>query len=475
MQNLREVAAARLGLGGTKFATGRRMTSTELLAKYDVPGPRYTSYPTVPYWTTPPSTDEWLQHLSAAIQRSATAGEGASIYLHVPFCRSLCHYCGCNTFVTRDRSVSDPYIDGLLTEWRLYTQRLGKVKVNEVHLGGGTPTFLAAAQLERLLTGLFAMADVADDAERSIEVDPRTTTRDQLEVLAKLGFRRISLGIQDFDETVQRAVNRLQTVEQVRTVTEHARALGFTSVNYDLIYGLPKQVLASVQRTIETVKALRPDRIAFYGYAHVPWMKKVQRTFEDSDVPGGTLKRQLYEAGRDALEAAGYREIGLDHFALEQDGLWKAAGEKRLHRNFMGYTERRTMPIFGLGVSSIGDTWTAYAQNEKTLEAWSARLDRGELPIARGHVLTEEDQVLRRHILAVMTQFDTDWSNDRVGYLSDVPAKLDEMARDGLVTLRHGGVQVTDAGKPFVRNVCMALDARLARQAPDKPIFSRTV
>jgi oxygen-independent coproporphyrinogen-3 oxidase len=451
------------------------VTTSELLAKYDVPGPRYTSYPTVPYWTKAPTEAQWFEHLGRAIERSLAQGDGAAMYVHVPFCRSLCHYCGCNTFITRDKSVSDPYVDHLLEEWRLYAARLGRVKLNEVHLGGGTPTFLSAAQLERLLGGLFEAADVPADAERSIEVDPRTTTRDQLQVLAKLGFRRISLGIQDFDQTVQQAVNRHQTVEEVRVVTETARELGVTSVNFDLIYGLPKQVLESVQQTIEIVKGLRPDRIAFYGYAHVPWMKSVQRKFEDSDVPNGPMKRALYEAGRDALEAAGYREIGLDHFALEQDGLWRAFSEGRLHRNFMGYTERRTMPLFGLGVSSIGDTWSAYAQNEKTVPEWTARVARGELPIVRGHVLDDEDQVLRRHILAVMTQLQTDWSGDRVGYLEQVPAKLAELARDGLVSLREGGVNVTDAGKPFVRNVCMALDARLARQAPDRPIFSRTV
>ncbi len=451
------------------------MNATELLAKYDVPGPRYTSYPTVPYWTKAPTSEEWLTHLEKAIARSTAAGEGASLYLHIPFCKSLCHYCGCNTFISRDASVSEPYVDDLLTEWSLYAERLGKVKVNEVHLGGGTPTYLTAAQLQRLLGGLFSQMELGPDAELSIEVDPRTTQADQLEVLAKLGFRRISLGIQDFDPTVQHAVNRTQSVEQVREVTETARRLGFTSINYDLIYGLPKQTADSVLRTIETVKGLRPDRIAFYGYAHVPWMKAVQRRFEDSDVPGGTEKRRLYELGRDALEAAGYREIGLDHFALEGDGLWKAYGEGKLHRNFMGYTERRTMPIFGLGVSSIGDTWTAYAQNEKTVPEWHARLAKGELPIVRGHVLTDEDQVLRRHILAVMTQFETDWSGDRVEYLGEVPQKLTEMARDGLIEMRSGGVHVTDAGKPFVRNVCMALDARLARQAPDRPIFSRTV
>jgi len=451
------------------------MTAAELLAKYDIPGPRYTSYPTVPYWTQAPTPAQWLSHMERAVQRARGEGQGASLYLHIPFCKSLCHYCGCHTFITRDRSVSDPYVQGLLGEWGLYFQRLGRVRLDEVHLGGGTPTFLTAEQLKVLLSGLFERAEVSEDTERSIEVDPRTTTRDQLEVLSALGFRRISLGIQDFDPVVQAAVNRHQTLDEVRRVTEDARALGFTSVNYDLIYGLPKQTLPSVQGTIETVKALRPDRIAFYGYAHVPWMKSVQRKFEDADVPAGPAKRQLYEAGREALEAAGYREIGLDHFALEGDGLWRAVREGKMHRNFMGYTERATMPMFGLGVSSIGDTWTAFAQNAKTVPEWSARVAAGELPIARGHLLDDEDQVLRRHILAVMTRFETDWSMDTVPYLAEVPGKLRELASDGLVALGAQGVQVTEQGRPFVRNVCMALDARLARQAPDRPLFSRTV
>lgn len=451
------------------------MSPAELLAKYDVPGPRYTSYPTVPYWTTAPTQDAWLEHLERAVARGRGRGEGASLYIHVPFCRSLCHYCGCNTFITRDAGVIEPYVAGVQQEWGLYTARLGRVRLDEVHVGGGTPTHLPAPQLEAMLGGVLDAAEVPDDAELSIEVDPRVTTREQLEVLARLGFTRISLGIQDFDPVVQAAVNRHQTVDEVRAVTEAARALGFDSVNYDLIYGLPKQTPDSIVRTMEAVKALKPERIAFYGYAHVPWMKSVMRKFEDSDVPAGPQKRVQYETGRTALAEAGYHEIGLDHFGLEGDGLLKASRAGRLHRNFMGYTERRTLPIFALGVSSIGDAWTAYAQNEKTVPDWHARLAKGALPISKGHVLNDEDLVLRQHILDVMTRFETEWAGDQLPYLDEVPGKLTEMQRDGLVELRGSGVRVTEAGRPFVRNICMALDARLARQAPDRPIFSRTV
>lgn len=447
-------------------------TQSELVAKYDVPGPRYTSYPTVPYWQRAPTQAEWFEHLERAIARSREAGQGASLYLHVPFCRSLCHYCGCNTFISRDPSVSGPYVDTLLAEWRLYVERVGRVRLDELHVGGGTPTYLSAELLHRMLGGVLGQLDVSTDAELSIEADPRVTTADQLEVLGRLGFTRLSLGIQDFDETVQHAVNRHQTVDQVREVTEAARRSGFTGVNYDLIYGLPKQTPAGVERTIALVRDLKPDRIAFYGYAHVPWMKSFQRKFEDSDVPAGSDKRRLYELGRALLLEAGYREIGLDHFALPDDGLWRAYAEGRMHRNFMGYTERSTMPIFGLGVSSIGDTWTAYAQNEKTVPDWSKRVLAGELPIARGHVLDEEDLVLRRHITELMTRFETACA---APLLRDVSARLAPLADDGLVALGDDTVKVTDAGRPFVRNVCMAFDARLARQAPDRPLFSRTV
>lgn len=451
------------------------MTATELLAKYDVPGPRYTSYPTVPYWEGTPTQEQWLSHVSDAITRSRAAGQGGALYIHVPFCRSLCHYCGCNTFISRDPSVSDPYVENIRKEWQLYTSRLGRQRLDEVHIGGGTPTYLTPAQLQRMMEGIFEFADLPADAELGIEADPRVTTRAQLEVLAKLGFKRLSLGIQDFDETVQHAVNRHQTVEEVRVVTEHARALGFTSINYDLIYGLPKQTTDSIQRTVDEVRKLHPDRIAFYGYAHVPWMKTFQRKFEDADVPAGGPKRVLYELGRELLLGSSYKEIGLDHFALEGDGLWKAWAEGKMHRNFMGYTDRSTMPLFALGVSSIGDTWTAFAQNEKTVPEWAARVEKGELPITKGHLLDQEDLVLRRHILDVMTRFETTWEPKALPYFDSLPGRLSEMARDGLIELSGSSVKVTKAGEPFVRNVCMALDARLARKAPDRQIFSRTV
>jgi oxygen-independent coproporphyrinogen-3 oxidase len=452
----------------------------ELLRKYDVPGPRYTSYPTVLYWDRTPTADEWIGSVACALDDAGRAGEGAAVYVHVPFCRSLCTYCGCNSRITCNTSVGAPYVENVLKEWSLYRERLNRARpipLSELHLGGGTPTFLSPEELETLVVGILAHVERTPDAEFSIESDPRVTTHEHLAALARLGFRRLSLGIQDFDAKVQIAVNRVQSEEQVRVVTEDARAAGFTSVNYDLIYGLPFQTSRSVEQTIEAVRRLRPDRIAFYAYAHVPWFKPGQRHFTEDDLPRGDEKRALYELGREMLEAAGYREIGMDHFALETDSLWTAAVEGKLHRNFMGYTSRHTSPLIGLGVSSISDSWGMFAQNEKVVEKYSERVARGELPLFRGHVLDEEDLTLRRHILNLMTRFATDWSsdNDYVPHLDTIHNKLTEMSQDGLVRLHDSSCEITDAGKTFLRNVCMAFDARLARKDSGAKLFSRTI
>ncbi len=447
------------------------------LAKYDVPGPRYTSYPTVPYWEDTPSEAQWLERLGAALGASPTAGYGAALYVHVPFCRALCTFCGCNTRVTRTHAIVGPYVQAVLGEYALYRERLGvaQPQVGEVHLGGGTPTFLDEAELSDLIGGLLKSSRLRPDAVLSIEVDPRVTAPGQLTLLAAHGFRRISLGVQDFDPKVQNIVNRVQSVAQVQAVTEQARAAGFSSVNFDLIYGLPLQTLDSIEGTMDAVCRLRPDRVALYGYAHVPWIKPGQRRFTDSDVPEGAARRALYERGRERLEQAGYREIGLDHFAVPSDSLWQAAHAGTLHRNFMGYTDRLTLPLLGLGVSAIGDSGDGYVQNEKDLQQYHERLARGELPIHRGHLLDAEDLVLRRHVLSLMTRLETNWSG--AGYtpfLDDIGARLAEFAADGLIELDALSCRVTAAGRGFLRNICMAFDARLSRRSPERALFSRT-
>jgi oxygen-independent coproporphyrinogen III oxidase len=447
-----------------------------LVAKYDVPGPRYTSYPTVPLWEATPDEEQWIGHIARALGRAG--GQGAAVYVHIPFCHDLCTFCGCNTRITRSHSFVAPYVEALLSELDLYLRALGRerIELGELHLGGGTPTFLTAQELDVLLTGLSLRISRRERASFSIEVDPRVTDAGQLELLARHGFRRLSLGVQDFDPRVQDIVNRVQSVDCVEAVTRAARSAGFDSINFDLIYGLPLQTLASIDATMDAVGQLRPDRIALYGYAHVPWIRPGQRRFTELDVPQGDQKRQLYERGRERLERCGYREIGFDHFALESDSLWSAQRSGALHRNFMGYTSARIEPLIGLGVSSIGDAGDAYVQNDKDLRLYQQRVGAGQLPIHRGHVLDGEDQVLRRHILRLMTQLQTRWDSpaDYTGYLATIEQRLAGPAADGLVELDAASCHVTVKGRAFLRNICMAFDARLSRRAPAQGLCSRT-
>jgi oxygen-independent coproporphyrinogen-3 oxidase len=454
-------------------------TTSELLRKYDVAGPRYTSYPTILYWDNEPTPSRWIESARDSLRLAELSGTGAAIYVHVPFCRSLCTYCGCNSRITGSTSVGRSYVRSVLQEWELYRRQLAcaQIPLSEMHLGGGTPTFLSAGELDELIGGILEHVKQTADAEFSIESDPRVTHPDHLAVLRHLGFRRLSLGIQDFDPRVQEAVNRIQSEEQVRMVTEQARAVGFDSINYDLIYGLPFQNLAGVERTIEAVLRLRPERIAFYAYAHVPWIKAGQRHFTEADLPSGEEKRGLYEFGRMMLAQAGYVEIGMDHFALKSDSLWKASFNGTLHRNFMGYTSRAVSPLIGLGVSAISDSWDVFLQNEKVIETYQERVAKGKIPGFRGHDLSDEDKILRRHILNLMTRFETSWENPElyVPYLDTIASNLEEPRRDGLVRLGPQGCKITDEGKPFLRNICMAFDARLARKAPTTKLFSRTI
>lgn len=449
-----------------------------LIGKYNQAVPRYTSYPTVPYWDgEAPSQQEWKQLVRQTFIRSNDS-EGISLYIHLPFCESLCTYCGCNTRITVNHRVEEPYIDSVLAEWKLYTDLFGMTpRIREIHLGGGTPTFFSAANLGRLLDGILKTAQLCPDAALSFEAHPDNTTFRHLAVLYEKGFRRISLGIQDFDERVQRAIHRFQTFETVEDVTALSRAMGYDSVNYDLIYGLPLQTIDSMMETIAKVIRLRPDRIAFYSYAHVPWMKPGQRAYSEADLPDPETKRLLYELGRSALEAAGYTEIGMDHFALKQDPLAKAARFGKLHRNFMGYGTLHTQLLVGLGVSAIGDTWTGFAQNEKVVESYQARVAKGEFPIFKGHRLTEEDLILRRHILSLMCRFETSWEREEA-QCAAVYAALERLSgplADGLIRLEPFRLVVTPEGRPFLRNICMAFDARLWAGRQEKMLFSKAI
>jgi oxygen-independent coproporphyrinogen-3 oxidase len=448
------------------------MTNANLLEKYNIAAPRYTSYPTVPYWQTEkPQTSFWIEN----VQNTFAKNPEISLYIHLPFCENLCTYCGCNKRITKNHKVETPYMNAVLKEWQMYLDVLpSKPILKEIHLGGGTPTFFQAENLKILLGQIIDSAIVPENHEFGLEVHPNTTSVYQLQVLRELGFDRVSIGVQDFDEEILKTIHRFQTTEQVRNLTIAAREMGYKSINYDLIFGLPKQKLHHILDTMNYLQELKPDRIAFYSYAHVPWKSKSQRGYSEADLPTGKEKRELYEVGKAELKKLGYVEIGMDHFALKSDALYNAFEAQTMHRNFMGYTSLHTNLLIGLGTSAISDAWTAFAQNEKTVEAYQNRVEAGEIPFFRGHLLTEEDAIIRNHILDLMCHFNTTWSEPN-SILADAIIRLSPMVEDNLVEVTTNSIRVTKLGEPFVRNVCMALDARLWRKIPPLKLFSQVV
>lgn len=446
----------------------------DLLAKYDVPAPRYTSYPTVPYWETNPTTDQWVQHLRTTLREK---DGGWSLYLHIPFCESLCTFCGCNNIITKDHKRETPYVEMVLKEWELYIKQVPELlqrPLKHIHLGGGTPTFLSADALVQLLKPILSKVKIDEnDFEGSIEVDPRRTNAAQLQALRDLGFNRVSMGVQDFHPEVQRLVNRIQPLEITKNLTESARNMGYTSVNFDLIYGLAKQTPDSIRETARATVELRPDRIALYSFALVPWIKPAQRLFKEEDLPKAAEKRELYEIARGILLEAGYVEVGMDHFALPTDNLCIAMKEKRLHRNFMGYTDQRTDVLLGMGVSSISETPHSFHQNEKVLPLYEAALNGGRLPTLRGHILTDEDKVRRDQILQLMTNYEVSFINE----VQESQSKefLAEMIKDHLVEIKDHKLVVNEDGRPFLRNACVFFDERLKNKQPQTKIFSQSI
>ena len=453
--------------------------SHNLVAKYNIPGPRYTSYPTVPYWDDKTfSKDAWKKSFIKTFNESDES-QSISLYIHLPFCEQLCTFCGCNKRITKNHKVETPYLESVLREWQLYTELLDKRPIiKELHLGGGTPTFFSPENLSNLIDGIFKLSDRAPEASISFEGHPNNTTFKHLETLKALGFNRVSYGVQDYNHTVQKAINRIQPFENVKRVTEQARELGYNSVGHDIIFGLPFQTKEHIIHTIERTKELLPDRIAFYSYAHVPWIKgNGQRGFKDSDLPSADEKREMYEIGKEQLLKCGYVEIGMDHFALKTDSLYKAMDTKTMHRNFMGYTDFKTQLMIGLGVSSISDSWYGFAQNVKTVEAYQDAIAQNEIPVYRGHILNEEDLIIRKHILNLMCTLQTAWSPSSL-YLEEMPQIVDdlrEMQADGLINIKESSITILERGRPFVRNVCMAFDLRLQRAIPETQLFSMTV
>jgi len=450
-----------------------------LIQKYNIAAPRYTSYPTVPYWNNAGFDISSWQALVQQSFHATNDTEGISIYIHLPYCEKLCTYCGCNKYITVNHGVEEPYISALLKEWQLYLGLFGKrPRIRELHLGGGTPTFFTPENLHQLVTGIFKEADVLKDASLSFEGHPNNTTEAHMQTLYNLGFRRMSLGIQDFDIRVQEIINRIQPYETVARVMKEARAIGYTSINFDLVYGLPLQTAASVKDTINQVMQLQPDRISFYSYAHVPWVKGVgQRRYSEADLPKDEDKRALYDLGKTMFAENNYTEIGMDHFAVKDDPLYNAFTNGTLHRNFMGYTDHHTSLMIGLGASSIGDSWYAYAQNEKEITAWQRLVNNGQFPVVRGHILSTEDLLLRRHIHALMCTFETTWNkaDTQCDAIIEGLQRLQEPERDGLVIVHPKKVSVTLKGRPFIRNICMAFDARLWQQLPQSQLFSNAI
>ncbi|GGW37560.1 oxygen-independent coproporphyrinogen III oxidase [Arenibacter certesii] len=450
-----------------------------LIQKYNIPGPRYTSYPTVPYWDLGSfSGKQWKSTLINSFIKS-NESEGISLYIHLPFCESLCTFCGCHKRITKRHEVENPYISNVLKEWQLYCDLLPeKPKIKELHLGGGTPTFFSPENLTRLIKGIFRTAERADNYEFSFEGHPNNTTKEHLQALYDVGFRRVSYGVQDYNMKVQIAIHRIQPFENVKNVTEWAREIGYTSVGHDIIFGLPFQTQAHVEETIMRTKELMPDRLAFYSYAHVPWLKgNGQRGFQDADLPTADEKRNQYETGKELLAEVGYCEIGMDHFALTSDSLYKAMEKGSLHRNFMGYTASKTQVMIGLGVSSISDSWDSFAQNVKNIEEYDHLIENNIIPIFKGHILTEEDKMIRKHILDLMCRFNTAMEIKEQVFPEQpqVRERLIEMEKDGLVKIEDNQIVVTEKGRPFVRNICMAFDLLLHRKAPETRLFSMTI
>lgn len=450
-----------------------------LIQKYNVPGPRYTSYPTVPFWKNDSLTQkEWID--SIHLNHRTFHSDEISLYIHLPFCESLCTFCGCHKRITKNHAIEKPYIDTLIKEWQIYLDELDfKPIIKELHFGGGTPTFFQASELIRLLEVLFQASSVDPKLhELSFEAHPNNTTEDHLQSLYNFGFRRLSLGIQDYSPTVQQAIHRIQPFEKVKEVHKTADIIGYTSISHDLVFGLPKQHLKDIDSTIRKTLLLMPDRISLYSYAHVPWVKGVgQRGYDENDLPKNEEKRKLYEHSKEKLENAGYIEIGMDHFALETDDLTKAMRAKKLHRNFMGYTTQSTHMMIGLGMSSISDSWFGFAQNNKSVEEYLALVNQGIIPVFKGHLLSETDLIIRRHILDLMCHFETtvDPSSKINPLYKDIKDRLVEMVKDGLVEIVKNKIKITEKGTPFVRNCCMAFDQDLNGFEMKSNLFSRTI
>ena len=449
-----------------------------LIEKYNVAGPRYTSYPTVPHWDSKGISKEiWKNQLIKTVSNDGK--RGISVYIHLPYCESLCTFCGCHKHITKQHKVENEYIDTVLKEWSLYSKLFEeKLLIQELHLGGGTPTFFSPENLKKLILGIQEKSIFHAEIEMGFEGHPNNTTEEHLQTLYTIGFRRVSFGVQDYDPTVQKTINRIQPFSQVKKVHGIAKKIGYSSISHDLVFGLPKQSLENILNTIELTKSLRPDRISLYSYAHVPWVKGVgQRGYDESDLPTADEKLRLYQKSKAKLIAEGYHEIGMDHFALKSDSLYKSYKANSLHRNFMGYTTNDTKVMIGLGMSAISDSWGAFAQNEKTVKDYTKAVEQGEIPIFRGHLLSPEDLEIRQHILNIMCHFETSWKEDfiRKPFFQEIIKDLKVLEQDHLIHINENSIKVTTLGRVFVRNIAMCFDLHLKNKKSEQKRFSNTI
>jgi len=449
------------------------------LQKYDVAGPRYTSYPTAPQWSHDVTGEEYALALKAFGQNDKTL----SLYIHIPFCEQLCYFCACNKVIRpKDNKVGDEFLNYLFREIDLVAGLIQRRKlIRQLHLGGGTPTYLSEAQIEKLFLKIQSVFDIDLDEEIAIEIDPRTVTQNKLKVLRKLGFNRVSLGVQDFDTKVQDDINRIQPYEQVAQVHQWCRELKFTSINYDLIYGLPYQTRDTFKKTVDLVVGLRPDRIALYSFAYVPWLSKPQNKFNLEAIAMHDEKLDIFIQSRDNLLAHGYQAIAMDHFALTTDAMAQAFNNGALHRNFMGYTLKPADEYVGIGPSAIGFLEKSYFQNSKVLPEYYECITKGRLPVERGKQLNQDDQIRQWVINSLMCQFQIDkqlffdtFGYEFEDYFLEEGKHIHDCIEDGLIRENPRTIQVTDLGKIFIRNVCMGFDYYL-RQKNGHQRFSRTV
>jgi oxygen-independent coproporphyrinogen-3 oxidase len=453
----------------------------ELLRKYDRPGPRYTSYPTAPIWNGAVDSETYRNTLKAA---SVNANQPLAVYCHIPFCRRRCFYCGCNTYVSNSQSRADEYLDRLIAEVETVAGLLGERRtISQFHFGGGTPTFLDIARLEKIIDAFGRHFTFADGCEKSIELDPRVTTVEQLRFLVSRGFSRASLGVQDFDPSVQEAAGRIQPEDRVREIYGHCRRLGFKGINFDLIYGLPNQTVEGFAKTIDKVIAMRPDRVAVYSFAYLPNLKSHQRLIDPEALPSTETKYRLFATSIEKFTSAGYRQIGMDHFALPEDELSQAQDDGRLHRNFMGYTVQAAEDMIGFGMSAIGYVQDTFFQNHSRLDEYKQKVVDAGLAVYRGMKLSHDDLVRQYVIASLMCNFrlrfeelEKRFAVDYREYFPTQHTALKPFIEDGFITVSDGGLEITPLGRTFVRNIAMTFDAYLdSPQEGKRPTYSRTI